>query len=145
MKQKLYLVLALSIAMSAQSEPTLYHREYNEKQTTGKALRMVIREVERTDMTSTLMIDFTSGASVPSVMAITRACYDIAKARNKKYFINLKEWEDEKGRWHYLTGFSDKEEPSPLAFFKVNGSDKKGDQLEYSSVKEYDRMFGVEK
>src|SRR5690606_7781753 len=111
-----YLMLALSIAAFAQAGPQLYQKEYDEKPSNGKPLRIAIREVERGDLTSRLVVEFSSGASVPSAMAVARAAYDIAKDRKKCFFINLKEWEDEEGKWNYIIGFTNKKEPSPLSF-----------------------------
>jgi len=102
---------------------------------------MTIQEIERGKNTSRIVVTRRSGASVPTAMALTEAFYSIARARKKRFFIQLKEWDDKKGRWNYLIGFADKKEPNPLSFFKVKGSDKKGDQLEYDDVKAFDWLF----
>ena len=133
------LAAATTLAFAA---PQLYQKEYDEHPAEGEPLRMVIQEVERNEYTSTLVVTYSSGATVAAVLAITRAAYDIAKARKARFFINLKEWEDEEGRFNYIIGFTNKKQPDPLSFFGIPDSDKQGDELQYMAVKDLDLMFG---
>jgi hypothetical protein len=133
-----FMVAGRSVVLAT---PALYKRTYDEKGSGRKPLSVTVRETERADKTSVIIVEFRSGASVPSIMALVRACYDIAKERKQDYFINLKEWTDDQGRWCYVIGFANKKEPDPLTFFKVTGSEKTAEELSYMEVKEFSLIF----
>jgi hypothetical protein len=50
-------------------------------------------------------------------MFVVKGCVEIAKIRGAKYFINLKEWADERGDWFYKIGFSEDESVNIETFF----------------------------
>jgi hypothetical protein len=101
----LVVLVSLSVVVFAAD---LYHYEVNDKVNTvnGKALIMVLDEIERFDKFSIIRVKFTSGASVPRTMFVVRCYYEMAKLRKADYFIDLKEWTDEKGDQMYKIGFS---------------------------------------
>jgi hypothetical protein len=68
---------------------------------------MKIVELERNANTSKLRLTYRKmGSSVGSSMFIMRGVYEVAKARGAEYFINLKEWDDQKGGRIYIAGFT---------------------------------------
>jgi len=118
----------------------LYNQEINVKAKEGKDLIMVLDEIERQDRFSIIRVKHTSGASVPSIMFVVKGCVEIAKIRGAKYFINLKEWADERGDWFYKIGFSEDESVNIETFF---GDDiDKSKDLGFMSVKNYDLLLG---
>ena len=118
----------------------LYNQEINVKAKEGKDLIMVLDEIERQDRFSIIRVKHTSGASVPSIMFVVKGCVEIAKIRGAKYFINLKEWADERGDWFYKIGFSEDESVNIETFF---GDDiDKSKDLGFMSVKSYDLLLG---
>jgi len=118
----------------------LYNQEINVKAKEGKDLIMVLDEIERQDRFSIIRVKHTSGASVPSIMFVVKGCLEIAKIRGAKYFINLKEWADERGDWFYKIGFSEDESVNIETFF---GDDiDKSKDLGFMSVKNYDLLLG---
>ena len=118
----------------------LYNQEINVKAKEGKDLIMVLDEIERQDRFSIIRVKHTSGASVPSIMFVVKGCVEIAKIRGAKYFINLKEWADERGDWFYKIGFSEDESVNIETFF---GDDiDKSKDLGFMSVKDYDQLLG---
>ena len=128
-------LLIPAIALSSD----LYHEEVNHKAKEGKDLIMVFDEIERQDKFSIVRVKHTSGASVPSIMFMVKGCYEIAKLRGAKYFINLKEWSDEQGYWMYKIGYTSDKNNSPKVFF---GDDiDKSKELEYLSVEDYKMIF----
>lgn len=118
----------------------LYHGEVNIKAKEGKDLIISLNEVERQEKFSIIKVKHISGASVPSSMFVVKGCYEIARIRGMKYFINLKEWTDEEGYWVYKIGFSDTNRVDPKMFFG-NGIDETKD-LEFMSVEDYDVFWG---
>ena len=118
----------------------LYHEEVNIKAKEGKDLIMALDEVDRQEKFSIIRVKFTSGASVPSSMFVIKGCYEIAKIRGMKYFINLKEWADERGDWFYKIGFSEDNHIDPKVFFEDDIDETK--DLEFLSVENYDVFWG---
>lgn len=117
----------------------LYHAEVNSKSKEGKDLISVCDEIERHEDFSIISIKHTSGASVPSIMFIVKACCEIGELRNMKYFVNLKEWEDKNGNWLYKIGYSSDKENDPKTYF---GDDiDKSKDLTYLSVEEFKKLF----
>jgi hypothetical protein len=125
----------------AETPPPLYHKEVNDKVNTvnGKALIMVLDEVERFDKFSIIRVNQTSGAAAPSVMFTFRCVYEMAKLRKAGYFIHLKEWTDEKGGWMYKIGFSSDPKVDPSLYFGDDIDHNK--RLSFLSVKEYDELW----
>jgi len=134
-------LLLLWSASYADEEEGLYHDEANVKaKAGGKDLAMTFDEVERHDKYSIVKVKRTSGASVPSIMFVVKGCYEIAKIRKARYFINLKEWEDIQGNWVYKIGFTSDNTVDPKKYFG-NDVDLKKD-LEFMTVKDYDLLWG---
>lgn len=120
----------------------LYHAEVNSKSKEGKDLISVCDEIERHENFSIISIKHTSGASVPSVMFIVKACCEIAELRDMKYFVNLKEWDDEQGNRLYKIGYTSNKKNDPNIYF---GEDiDKTKNLEYLSVKDFMKLFETE-
>jgi hypothetical protein len=119
----------------------LYHKEVNDNVNTvnGKALIMVLDEVQRFDKFSIIRVKFTSGASVPSAMFTMRCLYEMAKLRGAGYFISLKEWTDEKGNSMSKIGFSSDPKVDTSLYF--------GDDIDLSqdrrflSIKDLDQLW----
>jgi len=97
----------------------LYHKEVNDNVNTvnGKALIMVLDEVQRFDKFSIIRVKYASGAAAPSVMFTYRCNYEMAKLRKADYFILLKQWTDEKGDSMYKIGFSSDPKVDPSHYF----------------------------
>ena len=131
----IFLLLIPAIA----SGSGLYHEEVSQKVEEGKDLIMVFDELERQEKFSIVRVKHTSGASVPSIMFIAKGCYEIAKLRGEKYFINLKEWSDEQGNWIYKIGYTSDKNNDPYKYFRDDIDKSK--ELEYFSVKDYARIF----
>jgi hypothetical protein len=87
-------------------EDGLYSAQVNEKVAGGKDLIMRFDEVERRGDASVVRVRRESGASVPSAMFIAKGCYEMARRRGAKYFVNLKEWPDAKGDRMYIIAFT---------------------------------------
>ena len=65
--------------------------------------------------------------------------YDIAKARNAKYFVNLKEWNAPEGGRMYLVGFSNDKDVSIRDYFGL--TDAPSTKQEMLSVEQYATIF----
>ena len=120
---------------------TLYYSKVNVSNPDGKDFAMTFEESRRDARTSTVKVTHESGASVPSIMFVVRGCYDVARARNALYFINLKEWTAEDGGWMYLIGFADDDTVDPAQYFGLPESDSDGSSHVFMSVKNYDLLF----
>ncbi len=105
----------------------------------GKDLIIEIREIFREKTFSEVVVIKESGASVPSTMFVVKGMYSIAKARNVKYFINLKEWKDNDGSYHYIIGFSNDNEKNPREQF-LDLYDPSKD-LKFMSVDQFSKLF----
>ncbi len=135
------LFLFLCSGYSIGSSEKLWNDKVNIKSNDGKDLIMKFEEIERQEGYSIARVEFTSGASVPSIMFIVKGFYTIAKLRGKKYFINLQEWHDKDDNWMYKVGFVNAKN---IDLIKTYGSDIKSDlDLEaFMSVEEYDLLWG---
>jgi hypothetical protein len=131
-------LITLCCTSFLKGETGLYHDEVNIKAKDGKDLIMTFNESERYERYSIVIVKRRSGASVPSAMFIVKGCYEIAKIRKAKYFINLKEWEDVHGNWVYKIGFSSDNTVDPKDYFGNDIDLKKG--LVFMSVKDYDLL-----
>ena len=121
------------------SASDLYHEEVNHKSKDGKDLIMVFDELQRHDKFSIVRVKYTSGASVPSIMFVVKGCYEIAKLRKEKYFINLREWSDSQGSWIYKIGYTSDKSNDPKKYF---GNDiDMSKELEYMSVDDFALIF----
>lgn len=103
---------------------------------------MKFEEIERREEYSIVRVTHTSGASVPSVMFVSKGFYNIAKQRGKKYYINLKDWTDADKKWMYKkVGFVDSKD---IDLKKIYGSDIKEDlnAKSFSSVEDDNLFFG---
>ena len=100
-------VALLCLPSCGRKAQPFYHNEVSVKSSTGgKDLIMTFDEVERHEKFSVVKVRHTSGASVPSIMFLTKGVYEMAKRRGVGYFTNLKEWTDAEGNWLYKIGFS---------------------------------------
>ncbi len=117
----------------------LWIDEVNIKSDGGKDLIMKFVEIERTDDYSIARVEFTSGASVPSIMFIVKGFYTIAKQRGTKYFINLKEWRNN-DYWMYKVGFTNSNE---IDLKRIYGNDIKEElnREAFMSVSDYDLIW----
>jgi hypothetical protein len=121
--------------------PALYRSQVTNTATGGKPLVMTFQEVRRSERTSTVYVKFKSGASVPSIMFIVRGFYDLAKSRNARYFIKLKEWGDIDGDWKYLVGFSQSKNVDPQKHFGLREPLPKDEEHAFMAVKDCDWIF----
>lgn len=135
------LLFALWTVGAAYGNDGLWVDEVNIKSDGGKDLIMKLEEVERAQDYSIVRIQYTSGASVPSSMFVTKGMYTIAKQRGTKYFINLKEWRDENDHSMYKVGFVNSKE---IDLKRRYGSDiKQGlDSRAFMSVGDFDLLWG---
>ena len=103
----LLLALASSLATAPAAEkPELYVTEVQESDG-PKPLKMRLEEIEREPKYSIVQVTRSGGASVPSIMFVVRGMWEIARRRDAAYFINLKEWSPEDGKWLYKVGFAE--------------------------------------
>lgn len=145
-----FILLTTALTSYAQAADALYHREVNEKNPGGIDLKMNVQELSRDEKTSTVKVTTVSGSPMPTIMVISRAFYDIARARGAKYFCNLKEWDDKKGARMYLVGFSNDKNVNLIKYFKLTEPLSKPDDNdtndhEFLSVKDFDLIFKGEK
>lgn len=119
----------------------LYSAEVNEKAATGKDLIMRFDEVERRAGASVVRVWHQAGASVPSVMFVVKGCYEMAKLRGAKYFVNIKEWRDEQGNWMYVVAFTSTKN---VDLKRLYGDDCQAAITEdsFMSVEAYDLLWG---
>jgi len=132
----IFVLVSIHVSQAAD----LYHAEVNIRAKEGKDLIMTLDEVERREKFSIIKVKYISGASVPSSMFVVKGCYEIARIRGMKYFINLREWTDEEGYWVYKIGFSETNRVDPKVFFGDDIDDSK--DLEFLSVEDYDVFWG---
>ncbi len=134
------LLIIAAVVFFATKKSDLYHQEMSVKAKEGKDFIMSLEEVERQKTFSIIKVKHTSGASVPSAVFIVKGCYEIAKIRGAGYFINLKEWEDDRGNWLYKIGFSSNPNVNPKEYFGDDIDLSK--DLEFMSVQSYDLLWG---
>jgi uncharacterized protein len=122
-------------------QAALYHKEVNDQVNTvnGKALIMVLDEVQRFDKFSIIRVKYASGAAAPSVMFTFRCNYEMAKLRKADYFILLKQWTDEKGDSMYKIGFSSDPKVDPSHYF--GDAIDHNIRLSFLSVKESEELW----
>lgn len=113
----LLLFAVIPIAMTACSSD-LYHNEVNIKAEEGeKDLIIQLDEIERKDKYSIVRIKHTSGASIPSIMFFVNGICEIGRKRESKYFVNLKEWDDDQHNRMYKIGYTSEEGIDPYDYF----------------------------
>jgi hypothetical protein len=117
-------------------EPKLYVREVQES-TGAKPLKMRFEEIERSPKYSIVQVTHSGGASVPSIMFVVRGMWEIARAREAAYFINLKEWTAGDGKGHYKVGFADTDRVDVSSYFGESPAEPK-----FLSVEEFALIFG---
>lgn len=123
----------------AQQKSTLYREKAEIKDTSCGDLKMDFEEIERQEKTSLIKVTHTSGASVPSILFVVKGCYQIAKLRQAKYFILLKEWKDPDGNWMYRIGFTATQKVNAQRYF---GKDFDPNQeLHFLSVKDFEVLW----
>ncbi len=130
------LVLAYSLLAPAADKPELYVDEVQES-TGPKPLKMRLEEIERAPKYSIVQVTRSGGASVPSIMFVVHGMWEIARARGTAYFINLKEWTADDGKWLYKVGFADTDHLDVKEYFGESPSEPK-----FLSVKDYAEIFG---
>lgn len=69
-------------------------------------------------------------------MFVVHGMWEIARARNTAYFINLKEWTTDDGKWLYKVGFADSDQVDVKQYFGESPSEPK-----FLSVKDYANIF----
>lgn len=119
----------------------LYTSKVNIKNEGGKDLIMTFEEIERHEDISVIRVKHIEGASVPSIMFVVKGCYEIAKIRQKNYFVNIKEWRDKEGNWMYVEAFTSTKDIN-LKVFERADCVKKIDEDSFMSVKMYDVLWG---
>ena len=129
------LVLLFSLVAAQAGKPELYVDEVEES-TGAKPLKMRFEEIERAPKYSVVQVTHSSGASVPSVMFVVHGMWEIARARKSSYFINLKEWTTEDGKWLYKVGFADSDQLDVKEYFGETPSEPK-----FLPVKDYTNIF----
>jgi cytochrome c oxidase assembly protein Cox11 len=140
----LCVAFAVLVAQTAFAADPLYKRTVNDKNPGGKDLVMTVEEVQRAEKTSEVKVTYRSGASVPSSMVIVRSLYDMAVARNAKYFIKLKESKAPDGDSLLLIGFSNSDRQPAKEYFGVAESEH-GQAPQYLSVEQFAVLFGKAK
>ncbi len=104
-------------------------------------------EIERNLNTSKFKVTYKQKCgAVESSLFIVRGGYEVAKARGKEYFINLKEW-SENGAIYYIIGFTNNK--------NINIKDEFGEEYSYitkfkhkrnyMSVSQYNLLWGSAK
>lgn len=124
------------------STQPLWVQEVNDKSASGgKDFIMKFEELERKDDYSIVRTTHTSGPSVAVVMFDIQGIYNIALQRGKQFFVPLKEWKDEEGRFITKVGFCDS---TDIDLKKMYGTDiKEGiDKRAFMSVLQYAFLFG---
>lgn len=143
MKMAMFSIVFLMICSVGlvHASDNLWVNEVNIKSEKGKDQIMKFEELERAHDYSIARVQFTSGASVPSIMFVVNGFYTIAKQRGNEYFINLKEWRDENNYWMYKVGFVNSKE---IDLRSTYGNDIKKDldSEAFMSVSDYDLMWG---
>jgi hypothetical protein len=106
--------------------------------------KMKIEEVERKEKTSLLKLTYKKmGSSVGSSIFIMKAFYDIAKAKETEYFINLKEWDGNDGAYYYIGGFSNNKKLGIKQFGKdFTEKNEYNQKRRFVSVSECEILFG---
>ncbi len=100
-------------------------------------------ELERNAKISHIVITYDKGNSVGSSMFVCFTFYKIAKARNSKYFVILKECIDEKGKWVYVVGFTNKKNVDIKKEFgeEYDFYDEEGEKKELIKASFFDNIF----
>jgi len=130
----------LCLPSCGQKPAGLYHKDVNIKATGGgKDLVMTFDEVERNEKYSIVKVRHTSGASVPSIMFVTKGFYEMAELRGVGYFVNLKEWTDKEKNWLYKVGFSADRNVDPKTHFGEDIDLSK--DLRLASVRQFALLF----
>jgi hypothetical protein len=151
MNIKLYsLIIPLALLCLLGANPSahaqhLHRAEINQPNPGGKDTIIKLEELRRDAKTSEIQVITASGASVPSAMFIMRGCYDIARARNAAFFIQLKEWKAPDGSTHFLVGFTNDNKVNPQAHFDLKDPLPQDDEFTFMAVKELDVLFGDKK
>jgi hypothetical protein len=106
-------------------------------------LVMQATETDRQAKTSTIKVTYEKGGSVGSSMFIAMAFYKIAQARGSKYFVNLKEWQEDDGSWMYIGGFTNKRRADIKKEFgeQYSDLDEEGEEKEIIRAKDFDIIF----
>lgn len=118
----------------------LFHRDLPLGGDTQSSPVMTIDETKRELGFSIVRVQHVSGASVPSIMAIADAACDIARARNARYFVSLKQWQDGSGDWYFKIGFAATNNVASRASW---GQDTAVDKLYVFSVDEFTKARGI--
>jgi hypothetical protein len=90
-------------------------------------------ELERAEKTSTIRIVHKKGGSVGSSLFVMGVFLEIAEARKCDYFVNLKEWTDDDGSWHYVGGFTNQKDADIKKEF--------GEQYDYQDEPDQERRL----
>ena len=138
-KNILYILISILIMGCNSVDNELVIKNINKKNPQGKDLIIDFEEVQRNSKTSIVKIKFTSGMSVPSSMFIANGMYAIAKRRNKKYFITLKDWDEGDSSFTKI-GFSDS---TNIDLIQTYGNDIKSDLTkdDFAATEDFDILW----
>ena len=122
----------------------LYVTEVNIKNDAGKDLIMSFEEIERREEVSIVRVEYVEGASVPSIMFIVKGACNIAKIRQKNYFVLINEWTDVNDDRIYMFAFTDSKDANQQVF-QSEDCTKQIDDEAFLSVKDYDLLWAASK
>ncbi len=135
-------ILSLPMAQASENQESLV--EVRSKDFGDDRFLMTIKEMERHPQTSKLRLTYKEmGSSVGSSMFITRAFYEVAKARGAKYFVVLREWTDAEGGRIYIAGFTDDKNADLKKVFgeEFDYQNEHGQTRELVSVSQFRILF----
>jgi hypothetical protein len=100
-------------------------------------------ELERNANTSKIKVVQERSSSVGESMFVVMAFYEVAKARNYEYFINLKEWRDKDGGQVYIAGFTNTRDADLKSEFgdEYAYENEFGQKRGYMSVSQFKQLF----
>jgi hypothetical protein len=139
----IFCALWLGTQARLHSAESLYRREANQKSTNagGRDFIISFEETRRDEKTSTAKVKLVSAGSVAGSMFIMRCWYDIAVARDAKYFIKLKESRAEDGSHMYVMGFCQDRNVDPKEYFGLREPLPKSEEYEFISVRRFAPFF----
>lgn len=138
----LFIAMTLALSHSAPHAAERVHVEVNEPDslTTAKPLRMSVQETHRDERTSTILVQYESGASVASSMLIMKAVWQIARARGDRYAMMLTETTVFGGRENVI-GFAQQRRDDYLQYFDINNREGRRSALEWVDMNQFDALW----
>jgi hypothetical protein len=132
-------VMLLSVAAAQGEQPRRGADATKPKE--AKVPGTAFSEIERHKNYSVVAVTVAPGTAAPPSMFVLKGCYEMAKRRGAAYFVTLREWQDAKGNWDYVVGFSPDDRVDPATFFGVPVDP--GKKLMFKSVKDYDLLWST--